>query len=91
MQNYGSLIVYLVFFIGLMYFMIIAPQKKREKKTKEMLNTLQVGSNVTTVGGIMGKVINIKDDEVTIESSIEKTQIKVKKWAVKDIEAIIEA
>lgn len=70
---------------GLMYVMLILPQKRKEKKTKELLNSLQVGWAVTTIGGISGKIVNIKDDEVTIESSVEKTKILVKRWAVKDV------
>ncbi len=70
---------------GLMYVMLILPQKKKEKKTKELLNSLQVGWAVTTIGGISGKIVNIKDDEITIESGVEKTKILVKRWAVKDV------
>lgn len=90
MPQYGSLIIYLLFFVALMYFMIFLPQKKREKKTREMLSALQVGSIITSIGGLKGKIINIKDDEVTIETSIERTQVVLKKWAVKDIERPIE-
>ncbi|EMS71848.1 preprotein translocase subunit YajC [Ruminiclostridium cellobioparum] len=70
---------------GLMYVMLILPQKRKEKKTKELLNSLQVGWTVTSIGGIYGKIVNIKDDEVTIETSVEKTKIVVKRWAVKDV------
>ena len=72
-----------------MYVILILPQKKREKKTREMLDALHVGNNVTTVGGIYGKVINIKDDEVTIESGVEKTRLNFKKWAIKEVEQLI--
>ncbi len=75
----------MVLVFGLMYLMLIRPQKKKEKKTQEMLNSLQVGWAVTTIGGIAGKIVNIKDDEVTIESGVEKTKILVKRWAIKDI------
>jgi len=75
----------MVLVFGLMYVMLILPQKKKEKKTKELLNSLQVGWAVTTIGGISGKIVNIKDDEITIESGIEKTKILVKRWAVKDV------
>ncbi|WP_244648198.1 preprotein translocase subunit YajC [Ruminiclostridium herbifermentans] len=78
-------VIPLVFLFGLMYFMMIRPQKKKEKKTKEMLDSLQVGWAVVTIGGICGKIVNIKDDEITIESSIEKTKILVKRWSVKDV------
>lgn len=84
-------ILYIAFFIGIMYLLIFLPQKRRDKKNKEMLNTLAVGSNITTIGGIAGKIINIKDDEVTIESGIENTKILVKRWAIKDVERPIEA
>jgi preprotein translocase subunit YajC len=76
---------------GLMYVMLILPQKKKEKKTKELLNSLQVGWAVTTIGGMCGKIVNIKDDEITIESSVEKTKIMVKRWAVKDVVKPVEA
>jgi preprotein translocase subunit YajC len=85
-----STVLPLVVVFGLMYVILILPQKKKEKKTKEMLNALEVGNNVVTIGGIIGKVVNIKDDEVTLESGIEKSKIKVKRWAVKDVEKPIE-
>ena len=84
-------ILYIAFFIGIMYLLIFLPQKRRDKKNKEMLNALTVGSNITTIGGIAGKIINIKDDEVTIESGIENTKILVMRWAIKDVERPIEA
>lgn len=75
---------------GLMYVMLILPQKRKEKKTKELLNSLQVGWNVTTIGGIYGKIVNIKDDEITVESSVEKTKVVVKRWAIKDVAKPVE-
>jgi preprotein translocase subunit YajC len=89
-MQYASILSLVVMF-GLMYVILILPQRRREKKTKEMLNAMKVGENVTTIGGVMGKVINIKDDEVTIESGVEKTQLKVKRWAIKEIEKLIES
>ena len=74
-----------VFFILIMYFLIFLPQKKRDKKAKAMLDSMQVGNQVTTIGGIAGKVVNIKDDEVTIETGVEKAKINFKKWAVKEV------
>lgn len=81
----------MVLVFGLMYVMLILPQKKKEKKTKELLNSLQVGWAVTTIGGISGKIVNIKDDEITIESGIEKTKILVKRWAIKDVAKPVES
>jgi preprotein translocase subunit YajC len=82
---------YLLFFIVLMYLLIFLPQKRRDKKAKEMLGALQVGQAVVTIGGIAGKVINIKDDEVTIETGVEKAKINVKKWAVKEVVKPVES
>ena len=76
---------YLVFFIGIMYLLIFLPQKKRDKKAKSMLESLQVGNNVVTIGGVSGRIINIKDDEVTVETGVERVKINVKKWAVKEV------
>jgi len=82
---------YLLFFIVIMYLIIFLPQRRRDKKAKEMLNALQVGNSIVTIGGISGKVLNIKDDEVTIETGIERTRICMKKWAVKEVVKPIES
>ena len=74
-----------------MYVILILPQRRRDKKNKEMLNALKVGEDVITIGGIMGKVVNIKDDEITIESGVMKTKILVKKWAIKEVKKLVEA
>jgi preprotein translocase, YajC subunit len=85
-----QLVLPLVLIVGLMYVMLILPQKKKEKKTQQMLNSLQVGWGVTTIGGIVGKIINIKDDEIYIESGVDKNKILVKRWAIKDIAKPVE-
>ena len=84
----GGLSLFLLFIIliAAMYLLIFLPQKRREKKTREMLNALEVGDKIVSIGGIAGEIINIKDDEVTIETSVEKTQVIFKKWAVKEVE-----
>jgi len=84
-------ILYIGFFFAIMYLMIYLPQRKREKKVKEMLNSVEVGNEIITAGGIMGKVINIKDDEVTIETGAEKTKIKIKRWAIKEVQKPVES
>ncbi len=90
----GSLLItvgYLVFFIVIMYLLIFLPQKKRDKKAKALLDALLVGDSVVTIGGISGKVINIKDDEVTIETGVERAKVNVKKWAVKEVVKPVES
>ena len=86
-----NFVIPMVLVFVVFYFMLIRPQKNKEKKTREMLNALKQGDVITTVGGIKGKIINIKDDELTIETSVEKTQIVIYKWAVRDVKALIEA
>lgn len=76
---------YIVVFV-LFYFILIIPQKRREKQVREMLSSLNVGDNIVTHGGIIGKITHIKDDEVSIETALERTKIKIARWAVKSVE-----
>ena len=89
--SFLPIIGYLLFFGAIMYLMVFLPQKRKDKKAKELMNSLQVGHRVTTHSGIVGKVVNIKDDVVTVESGVERTQIEFKKWAIRDVEKPIEA
>ena len=91
--TYGliSMLIWIVMFVGLMYLLVFLPQKRREKKTRQMLESLEVGSEVVTIGGVAGKIINIKDDEVVIETTVEKTKITFKKWAIKEVKELIKA
>lgn len=63
----GGTILWLVVMVVLFYFMLIHPQKKKEKETKNMLSAIKIGDSVTTIGGIIGKIIKIKEDKVCIE------------------------
>ena len=81
----------MILIFGVMYVILIMPQRRKEKKTREMINELQVGSEIVTIGGVIGKIVNIKDDEITIESGIEKTKVKLKKWAIKEVAKKIES
>lgn len=81
----------LVLIIVLLYFMMIRPQKKREKETRAMINAMKVGDKVVTIGGICGKVAKIKDEFVFIETGNigtqeEKSIIKMERDAVKSVE-----
>ena len=82
--NWLSMLI-LIVPLGLMYVIMILPQKKKEKKLRETINSAIVGDQIVTIGGMVGKIVNIKDDEVTFESSVERTKITVKKWAIKDL------
>jgi preprotein translocase subunit YajC len=65
--------------------MIIRPQRKRDKQTKEMLAGLKVGDNVVTIGGIIGTISQIKDDTVTLEVGADRTKIKFERSAIRGI------
>ena len=72
----------LLILIVLMYFLMIKPQKKKDKQISEMRNSLQVGDEVITIGGICGKVVHIKDEKVIIETSADQVRIELTKWAI---------
>ena len=72
--------------LGVMYFMLISPQKKREKKMQDMRNGLEIGDGVVTAGGIIGRVISIKEDTLVIESASSK--MRIKRWAISEVEKL---
>lgn len=78
----GMLIIMLIFF----YFFLIRPQKKQEKQLAEMRNNLQVGDEITTIGGIIGKIVSIKEETCMIETGKEKTKIRILKSAVRNVD-----
>ena len=82
------LIIYIAVFVLIGYFLIFRPQKKRKKEEEEMRANLTLGCEVTTIGGITGKVVSIKDDNITIETSLDRTLFEVKNWAIRDIKKL---
>lgn len=69
------------------YFVLIRPQKQREKKDRAMRSSLEVGDYIVTIGGFCGKIITLKDDEVIIETGADRTKIQFKKWAIQGKDA----
>ena len=82
-----STIIMLVLFMAIFWFLIIRPQKKKDQQTKEMQNSLGKGDKVTTIGGIVGTVLSVKDDSVVIETGSDKTKLTFKKWAIGAVDA----
>lgn len=71
--------------VGAFYFILIRPQKKKEKQTTKMRNELQIGDEITTIGGIVGKIVQIRDqDQIVIETGAEKNKIRIKRWAIQE-------
>lgn len=74
--------------IPLMYFLMIRPQKKKQKEEQKMRNSVRVGDEITTIGGITGRVLNIKEDALVIETGADRTKMTVKKWALQNVDTI---
>ena len=70
------------------YFLFIRPQKKRQKEEEELRNGIEIGDDVTTIGGIVGRVISVRDDDETfiIETGSDKTRMRFKKWAIASVD-----
>ena len=81
----GGIVMIVVLFVVL-YFFMIRPQKKQEKKDQEMRNALSVGDEVTTIGGIIGKVISIKDETFVLETTKDKTKIRFLRGAIRSVD-----
>jgi len=80
-----SLVVPFAVLALVFYFFILKPQKKQQRETQQMRDSIARGDTVVTAGGIIGIVITVKDDMVLLESSGDKTKIQVQKWAISSI------
>ena len=76
------LIVYLVVIFGAMYFLMIRPQKEKQKEEKKMRENLQIGDEIVTIGGIYGRVISLKEDTIVIESLSDHSKLTIARWAM---------
>ena len=83
-------IVMIVAMIAIFYFVGIRPQKKQEKEANNMRNSLAVGDEITTIGGIIGKVVSIKDETCVIETTHERTKIRILKTAISRIDVKVD-
>ncbi len=84
-NSQGSMISTLIMFaviIAVFYFFMIRPQKKRQKEEEKMRNNLQIGDEITTIGGISGRVVSLKDDSIVLESPADHSKIKIMRWAI---------
>lgn len=78
----GSTLLMLALMIGIFYFMLIRPENKRKKESEAMRNSLKVGDKVITIGGIVGVIVNIKEDKVVIETSADQVRMELAKWGI---------
>ena len=77
-----SMIIMMAVLFGGMYFLMIRPQKKQQKKEQEMRDSTQVGDEITTIGGIMGRVVTVKEDSLIIETGADRNKMKITRWAI---------
>ena len=82
MDQMTSTVLMLVVMFALMYFLMIRPENKRKKQAEEMRNSLKKGDTITTIGGIVGKIVRIGDDTIVFETSEDRVRIEVAKWAI---------
>lgn len=78
-------VVILVVFIGAMYLLLIRPQKKKEKTIQNMRNSLQVGDEIVTIGGICGKVVKTKEESIVIQVGADKVKFEMMRWSVSSV------
>lgn len=77
-----SMIIMLVVMVAVFYFMMIRPENKRKKEAEAMRSAMKVGDKITTIGGIIGTVVDVKDDKFVIETSADRVRIEFQKWAL---------
>lgn len=85
MGSWGGIILLVVMFVAL-YFFMIRPQKKQEQQIKDMRDSLQVGDEITTIGGIIGKIVSIKEETLVLETSRDGTKIRILRSAVRCVD-----
>jgi len=81
MENYLPY-VWIIVMVAMFYFMIIKPQKKKEKEDRKLRNSLAAGDQIVTIGGFTGRVLDVKEYEIVFETGAARTRLTVKKWAV---------
>ncbi len=77
-----SILPMMLIMIVVFYFFLIRPENKKKKEAAEMRNALKVGDNITTIGGIVGDIVSIKEDNLVIETSADKVRVEFAKWAI---------
>ena len=80
----GSTLIMLAVMFGLMYFMLIRPENKRKKEAEQMRSNLKSGDNVTTIGGVTGVVVDVKEDKFVLETGADRVRIEFAKFALSE-------
>jgi preprotein translocase subunit YajC len=83
-SSYVAAFVPMIILLVIFYFFLIRPQNKKEKETKAMRDSIQIGDEICTIGGIVGIVIRQSEDTVVIETGGERNKLRIKKWAIQE-------
>ena len=83
-MDYASIIMLLAM-IAIFYFLLIRPEKKRKKQAEDMRNSLKKGDQITSIGGIVGRIVMVNDATIIIETSEDRVRMELTKWAVSSI------
>ncbi len=87
MNNSSAIqLLFPLLFIGILYFLMIRPQQKKNKAIQKMRENLKVGDKVVTIGGINGTIVKINDEMLTIEIGADKLKLQLSKWAIGTVE-----
>ena len=78
----ASPLIMMVLMFAIFYFMLIRPENKRKKEAEQMRSSVKTGDRITTIGGIIGTVVNVKDDKIVIETSADQVRMELAKWAI---------
>lgn len=81
----------MVAMLAIFYFLIIRPENKRKKQAEAMRNSLKKGERITTIGGMVGKIVQVNDSTIVFETSEDRVRIEVTKWAVQSTESMEQA
>ena len=87
----GSTLIMLVMMIAIFYFMLIRPENKRKKEAEQMRSAVKKGDKITTIGGIVGTVVDVKENRIVIETGADQVRIEFEKWAISSNETAAEA
>ena len=86
----SSMLITLVLMLAVFYFMLIRPENKRKKEAEQMRSSVKTGDKITTIGGIVGVVVNVKEDKIVLETGADQVRIEFAKWAISTNETAAE-
>lgn len=86
-----STIIMMVLMVAVFYFLLIRPENKRKKEAEAMRSAVKTGDKITTIGGIIGTVISVKDEKIVLETGADQVRLEMAKWAISTNESAAEA